>query len=182
MKKCHAGHSVPFHILSFAIFLWLGHSIHLCRRLESSLPQQCKALGVQALGWSSALCLDGDWPWWCWHSCLWWSLVEPAKCMWWLDSVQRPRKAWSTVERCTQFICNYQCSDFHFVICMRFSVSIRYQWKIAPFRSMKKGNMFPCSKHQKARNKAWKGQICFLPPSVTKSGTRHGKGKYVSFL
>ncbi len=73
------------------------------------------------------------------------------------------------------------------------------QWKNAPFQEhekgkyvsllnasesqeqgMKKANMFPSSKRNKVRNKAWKRQICFLAPSVTKSGTRHEKGKYVA--
>ncbi len=49
-------------------------------------------------------------------------------------------------------------------------------------QGMKKANMFPSSKCNKVRNKAWKRPICFLPPSITKSGTRLEKGKYVSFI
>ncbi len=47
-------------------------------------------------------------------------------------------------------------------------------------QGMKKANMFPSSKCNKVRNKAWKRQICFLPRSLTRSGTRHEKGKYVA--
>ncbi len=49
-------------------------------------------------------------------------------------------------------------------------------------QGMKKANIFLSSKRNKVRNKAWKGQICFLAQSIRKRGTRHEKGKYVSFL